>query len=199
MSAVSVEIVMKVLAARLQTAYKSASYSQLFTMRTFTFLPLLLCLLVAGCARRGVLVEKRLRPSPFAYSAGVDGVYSFLLRDEQGRVHSQMVSPEVYSRYEVGDYFDDQQSGPAQHDEGYSKDNSKTVQPATGAVPRTTMHPVAHHHTARHSHLAHHTRARRPLRAAVQPREEQPAMETVEAAAASPAATPAPRGLDVHP
>jgi hypothetical protein len=47
---------------------------------------------------------------------------TFLLRDEQGTVRSQMVTVEVFARYRVGDYFNDRQILPETSD---SKD--KTV------------------------------------------------------------------------
>lgn len=139
-------------------------------------LALVLTLAVTGCARRGVLVDKTLRPSPFAYSTGIDGVYTFLLRDEQGRVHRQMVTPDVFSRYEVGDYFDDQQAGPVRHEEGFSKDNSdsKTVRPVRTASRRSEAKPVAHHAAPKKTTVAHHKMHKR-LRVVAAPRDDDPA------------------------
>jgi hypothetical protein len=173
-------------------------------MRLNTYGLLLAAILLAGCAQRGVVVEKRLKPSPFAYSNGMDGIYSFLLRDEQGNVHSQMVTPDVYSRYDIGDYFDDQRPGPTHregYNEGYSKDSptsdSKAVKPVTHAAPHKK-------HTQKTA-VAVHPKKHRALRAAVKPREEEsepPRPQTPAAPAANvmlrPPA-PEPQGLDVHP
>ena len=40
-----------------------------------------------------------------------NGVYTFILRDQQGNVRSQMVTAEVFARCQAGDYFNDR--GPA--------------------------------------------------------------------------------------
>jgi hypothetical protein len=180
-----------------------ASYSN--PMRLNIYASLVAAILLVGCAQRGVVVEKRLKPSPFAYSNGMDGIYSFLLRDEQGNVHSQMVTPDVYSRYDIGDYFDDQQAGPAHREgynrEGYSKDqptsDSKAVKPVTHAAP--------HKKHAQKTAVAAHHKKHRSLRAAVKPREEEsepPRPETPNAPTAGVmlrSSAPEPQGLDVHP
>jgi hypothetical protein len=49
-------------------------------------------------------------PNP-QFWAENNGMYSFILRDQQGNVHSQMVTAEVFARCQVGDYFNDR--GPA--------------------------------------------------------------------------------------
>jgi len=94
-------------------------------------------LLLAGCAFEGVVVEKRSRPRPDSSMIGTEGVqsfvfrgptgtsrppitvpspqfwtetngrYTFVLRDRQGNVRSQMVTAAVFARYRVGDYFND--------------------------------------------------------------------------------------------
>ena len=161
-------------------------------MRSKLLASLLAALLVAGCSQKGVVVEKRLKPSPFAYSTGMDGIYSFLLRDEQGRVHSQMVTPEVFRRYEIGDVFDDQQPGPVRR-EGFSKDSttlsdSKEVKPVRHAATHHT------HHASSASHKAKHHR----LRAAVKPRDDDSAKAANAAASIIPR-TAEPQGLDVRP
>lgn len=137
-------------------------------MRTNILLALCLAFAVTGCARRGVLVDKRLKPSPFAYSAGVDGIYTFLLRDERGRVHSQMVPAEVFARYDVGDYFDDRQPAPARQESGYSKDtsDSKDVRPVSTSMRRASAHSVAQHHSSKKKHVAHRKSHRSPRVAA---------------------------------
>lgn len=162
-----------------------------------------LSLLTIGCAQKGVVVEKRLKPSPFFYSAGIEGVYSFLLRDDHGNVHSQMVTPDVFNRYEVGDYFDDQQSGPARRETGFNKESgfskegeisdSKDVRP---------VHHAAPHKRHRTTSTTHH-KAHRSLRANVKPREDENAPqenpETPSTGLMLRKPNPEPQGLDVHP
>ena len=79
---------------------------------------LVICLiavsLLSGCAYEGVVVDKRSRPLPFPESLGVDGMYSFKLRNHAGEVHSQMVTAYVFYNYRVGDYFNDLQPSPVQ-------------------------------------------------------------------------------------
>jgi hypothetical protein len=70
--------------------------------------------LLSGCAYQGVVVDKRSRPLPFPESLGVDGMYSFKLRNHSGEVHSQMVTAYVFYNYRVGDYFNDLQPPPVQ-------------------------------------------------------------------------------------
>ncbi|MDP9254423.1 MAG: hypothetical protein M3O66_05735 [Verrucomicrobiota bacterium] len=82
-------------------------------MRSTIIVYLAAVALLSGCAFQGVIVEKRFRPLPFPDSLGVDGMYNFQLRDRAGQIHSQMVTPEVFSLYEVGDYFDDLQPPPS--------------------------------------------------------------------------------------
>jgi len=64
-------------------------------------------LFLSGCAFQGVVIEKRFRPLPFYDSLGMDGIYKFELRDRAGHVRTQMVTPQVFAAYEVGDYFSD--------------------------------------------------------------------------------------------
>src|SRR2546421_6311549 len=99
----------------------------------------LIAMLLSGCAFEGVVEEKRSRPLPDASIIGTEGAYSFafrgptgtsrppitvpapqlwtrangictfLLRDQHGSVHSQMVTAEVFARSRVGDSFNDRQ------------------------------------------------------------------------------------------
>ena len=64
---------------------------------------------LTSCAYEGVVVEKRSRPHPLYHSVGIEGVYTFVLRDQSGALHRQMVSPEVFEQYGEGDYFNDLQ------------------------------------------------------------------------------------------
>ena len=173
---------------------------------------ILAALILAGCAQKGVVVEKRLKPSPFAYSNGMDGIYSFLLRDEQGHVHSQMVPPDVFNRYEIGDMFDDQQAGPAHRESGFSKDStlsdSKSVKPVTHVAPKAkavahvapAAKPLAHaapHKKHPKAVAVHH---KKQLRAVAKQRDD--AADDAEKATVGVMMrmqTPEPQALEVHP
>lgn len=125
-----------------------------------------------GCAFEGTIVEKRSWLRPDASMIGTEGVYSFvfrgptgtsrlpitvpnpqfwtetsgsykfLLRDQQGHVHSQLVTAEVFARCQVGDYFNDRGPACAPSD---AKDSKATV---------AVIHRPRHHRTAqaRQSH-----------------------------------------------
>jgi hypothetical protein len=148
-------------------------------MRSNLLPALLVATLLAGCAFEGVVVEKRSRQLPDSSMIGTEGAYSFafrgptgtsrppitvpnpqfwtetngmytfLLRDQQGNVRSQMVTAEVFARYRVGDYFNDRQP-PS---ETYDSKDSKTVEPVIHhrrhhrmAQTRRTHRKVAMHH-----------------------------------------------------
>jgi len=119
-----------------------------------------------GCAFEGTIVEKRSWLRPDASMIGTEGVYSFvfrgptgtsrlpitvpnpqfwtetsgsykfLLRDQQGNVHCQMVTTEVFARCRVGDYFNDRGPACAPSD---AKDSKATV----AVVHRQRHHRVA--------------------------------------------------------
>ena len=108
-------------------------------MRSSLLASFLIAMLLTGCAFEGVVVEKRSRPLPDASTIGTEGansfvlrgptgtsrppitvpapqlwtqtngIYTLLLRDQQGSVHSQMVTAEVFANFRVGDYFNDWQ------------------------------------------------------------------------------------------
>ena len=135
-------------------------------MRSSLFTSSVIALLLSGCAFEGTIVDKRSRQIPDASMIGTEGVhsfvfrgptgtsrlpigvpnpqfwtetngmYTFLLRDQQGSVRSQMVTAEVYARCRVGDYFNDR--GPACKSPD-SKD-SKTV---TAVIHRRRSHRTA--------------------------------------------------------
>lgn len=122
--------------------------------------------LVSGCAYQGVVVDKRSRPLPFPESLGVDGMYSFKLRNHAGEVHSQMVTAYVFYNYRVGDYFNDLQPPPAESGKGMPspmyRANPELQEPPIplGPEPMRTRkpsdqpyHPVrttSVHHSPRH-------------------------------------------------
>jgi hypothetical protein len=123
-------------------------------------------MLLAGCAFEGTIVEKRSRPLPDSSMIGTEGVYSFvfrgptgtsrppitvpnpqfwtenngmftfLLRDQQGNVHSQMVTAEVFARCRVGDYFTDR--GPA-----CSPSDSKDSKTVVAVIHQQRHHRMA--------------------------------------------------------
>jgi hypothetical protein len=106
-----------------------------------------------GTSRRPITI-----PGPEFWSWETSGKYAFYLRDRQGNEQWQLVTPEVFARYEIGDYFNDLQSAPSTRDR-FSKD-SKTIQAIvyrrkiTAHVPRNAHSRRAHHGLAKH--LRHH-------------------------------------------
>ena len=86
-------------------------------------------------------------------------MFTFLLRNRQGTVHSQMVTPEVFARYRVGDYFNDQQAPPAHSDSTDGKTVATVAhqRPHHMAQARRTHRKVATHH--RH----HSTKSRKAI------------------------------------
>ncbi|MDQ2868233.1 MAG: hypothetical protein M3R59_07475 [Verrucomicrobiota bacterium] len=85
--------------------------------------------LLSSCAFEGTVVQKEARPLPLAYSLGTDVICKFQLRDRSGALCWQMVSPEVYNTYEVGDYFNDLNPVPPHH--GFGKDGKDMSAPWT--------------------------------------------------------------------
>jgi hypothetical protein len=151
-----------------------------------------------GCAFEGTIVEKRSWLRPDASMIGTEGVYSFvfrgptgtsrlpitvpnpqfwtetsgsykfLLRDQQGHVHSQLVTPEVFARCQVGDYFNDRGPACAHSDSKDSKNFTAVVrhrQHQRVAQIRQTHRKVAmhHRHHAATSHKAIALRASHPV------------------------------------
>lgn len=123
-------------------------------------LSILACLLstvfIAGCAHEGVIVQKNSSPQPFYHSLGIDGSYTFLLRDRAGAVHRQLVTPEVFERYAVGDYFNDLQPGPTRASEG--KNMVTATAPAKGAPRVARVQKAA---KSRYAAAAHQRKARK--------------------------------------
>jgi hypothetical protein len=70
--------------------------------------------LLGSCAYQGVVVDKTSRELPFSETVGAPGSFAFMLRDSTGAVHRQLVTPEVFASYNVGDFFSDLQPAPAQ-------------------------------------------------------------------------------------
>ncbi len=96
-------------------------------MRFRLLLSPLCAALLGSCAYQGTIVQKDTTPLPFEHSYGMNGSYAFLLRDNSGAVRRQIVTPEVYNQYAVGEYFNDLQ--PRRASDGKSFDG-KTVMTA---------------------------------------------------------------------
>ncbi|MEY2528659.1 MAG: hypothetical protein QOJ05_749 [Verrucomicrobiota bacterium] len=102
-----------------------------------------------GIDRRPILVPPREYWTPMEA-----GQYKFWLRYGSGHVCSRLVTPEVFSRYQVGDDFNDC-AAPIQR----TTEDSKTVQPVihrrthtTQIRKRTHTLQVAKHHRSHRSH-----------------------------------------------
>ena len=54
----------------------------------------------------GVVVAKIFHPSVLAHAPGEEGIYKLELRDEQNKIHPQMVTAATFFAYEIGDHFD---------------------------------------------------------------------------------------------
>jgi hypothetical protein len=151
-----------------------------------------------GCAYEGTVVEKRSRLRPDASMIGTEGVYSFvfrgptgtsrlpigvptpnfwtetsgtyifLLRDQQGHHHSQMVSPEVFARCQVGDYFNDRGPACARPD---AKDSKATV----AVIQRHRHHRIAQTHRSHRKVVAHRRHHSAKMRKAIALRTSAPA------------------------
>jgi hypothetical protein len=93
--------------------------------------------LLSGCAYEGTIVDKSHQPHPMYLSQGIEGKYTFVVQDKAGVRHRQMVTPEVFERYAVGQYFNDQETGPSGGmDEGKSfKSSVMTASKSTTARP----------------------------------------------------------------
>lgn len=85
-------------------------------MRLSVLILLLCAFFLTSCANEGVIVQKDSRPHPFYDSIGVEGVFTFTLRDRAGAMHRQMVTPDVFERYAIGEYFNDLQGEPSHGD-----------------------------------------------------------------------------------
>ena len=110
----------KVLAHTGHFAYIHCTFLLPAVMRLRSLLLPLCAVLLGSCAYQGTIVQKDAAPLSLTLSYGIDGSYAFLLRDNTGTVRRQIVTPEVYNQYAVGDYFNDLQ--PRQVTDGKSFD-----------------------------------------------------------------------------
>ncbi|HEY0369844.1 MAG TPA: hypothetical protein VGC85_09625 [Chthoniobacterales bacterium] len=92
---------------------------------------------LTSCAYQGVIVQKQARPHPLYESIGIDGVYSFLLRDNSGAMRRQMVTPEVFQAYAEGQYFNDQQAAA-------TSGEFKATQPAVASAKHLPTQRASH-------------------------------------------------------
>ena len=152
----------------------------------FLFIPLLL----SGCAVQGTIVEKRSRLRPDSSVIGTEGVdsfvfrgpvgtsreptgvsnpqywpgtggsYKFILRDGNGNLRSQLVTPQVFARYNVGDYFNDQLSPNENNSSKESTTRRTTAAPRYPARPheRVAQRHRTHRKVARHQSRSGHTK-----------------------------------------
>lgn len=133
------------------------------------FAILALFTLLTGCAFNGNIAEKRSQLRPDSSMIGTEGTASFvfrgptgtsrppitvpipqlwtetggsdtfLLRDQNGVVRSQMVTSEVAARYRVGDYFNDQPAGPRPCCVKHQNTTSAKRQPESRAAEARTI------------------------------------------------------------
>ncbi len=131
-------------------------------MRLSLTLSLLAISFLAGCANEGVIVEKNSAPQPFYHSLGIDGSYAFMLRDQAGTVRRQLVTPEVFERYAIGDYFNDLQPGltTQRPSEGKNLAVTLAMRDPAPVVRSTTTSPVVR--TATITPAADRTTAAKP-------------------------------------
>ena len=93
---------------------------------------------VSGCAYEGVVVQKDLQPRPMYLSHGIENKYTFILQDKSGVRRRQMVTPDVFERYAIGQYFNDQETGPSG-----AIDDGKSMKPAVMTASRSSAATVA--------------------------------------------------------
>jgi hypothetical protein len=102
-----------------------------------------------GTSRRPILVP----PREF-WTAQEAGIYSFVLRYQDGSVCSRLVTPEVFARYQVGDDF----YASMEWSERTQTEDSKASQPVTHHQQRTAQarkHRHSSHRVAKHHRKPH--------------------------------------------
>ena len=93
-------------------------------------------------------------PGQEFWPAEPNTVCKFILRDQAGNVRSQLVTPEVFARYQTGDYFNDLQAPPPARGK-HEASNGKSVE---------TIRVTAVHRRAK-GYVRHKTHARSSKRA----------------------------------
>lgn len=112
--------------------------------------------LLGSCAYQGVVVERNVRELPFSETVGMPGSFTFLLRDSAGAVHRQMVTPEVFANYEVGDVFNDTQPAPVHH----QMMGDKQMLTASRDLSEHTRRVASHSPTAQHKKVVSHSKTK---------------------------------------
>jgi len=124
-----------------------------------TLLAYVVALVATGCAYQGVIVGKAFNAHEMPISLGVIASPKFQLRDSTGNVRSQLVSYDVFERYQVGDYFNDTQFQPMR-----APADDKIVKPvhavrqASAPNPKHSRVTRARRHRHRALAKAHHKR-----------------------------------------
>jgi hypothetical protein len=167
-------------------------------------LPLLVfsAALLASCAFEGTVVQKDAQPHPFYLSQGIDGKYAFILQDKAGVRHRQLVTPEVYERYAVGDYFNDMQTAPGTAHDPKSVQQTAPVMTASVKPRPATQHMTVANRNAKAARVASAgksskkpkqmaTKAAGRKRAVAQSKIVKPAPKPITIAAITPAPEPA--------
>ena len=92
-------------------------------------------------------------PGEEFWPAEPNAVCKFILRDRAGNVRSQLVTPEVFARYQAGDYFNDLQPAPprGKHE---AKNGTSVETIRVTAVQRRAKSYVRHKTQARSSKRA---------------------------------------------
>lgn len=122
-----------------------------------------LCAVLNSCAHQGVIVDKTARDYPFSLSTGVGGSFAFMLKDSTGAIHRQLVTPDVYARYEVGEYFNDLQPAPIRQQQQQRSDG-KTMLTAMKRTPAKARQLASTQKTSRARKIASQAKARKSER-----------------------------------
>ncbi len=157
-------------------------------MRLLPILSLAITTCLFGCAQQGVIVQKDSGPQPLYHSLGIDGSYALLLRDNAGAVHRQLVTPEVFERYAIGEYFNDLQPGPAPHQMPDSKAMATEMRGsvAAAAIAKTkkvskSNHIASRKHTTR-KRVAHRSKNKHRPKTKIARKHSAPKVAKVEEA-----------------
>jgi hypothetical protein len=93
-------------------------------------------------------------PGEEFWPAEPNAVCKFILRDRAGNVRSQLVTPEVFARYQTGDYFNDLQSPPPARGKHETSNGSSVETIRVTTVHRRGKGYVRHKTHSRRSHRA---------------------------------------------
>jgi hypothetical protein len=167
--------------------------------------------LLSSCAYEGTIVEKSHQPHPMYLSQGIEGKFTFIVEDKAGVRHRQMVTPEVFERYAIGQYFNDQETGPSGGiDEGKSfKSTVMTASRSTAAnpvryakksSPTTAAKKIAARNAAkRMERVAAKVKARRKAVAAAKRKRSKQAKSSVTVAHIAPVTRPTTQAVPAAP